>query len=159
MIWRRNALRLYRALLFAYPAEFRHEYGEEMEHLFASRFGEEPQVRLWLEVLADVMITAPREHLEILAADLRHSARLLVKAPAFTFVALFAIALGVGAATAVFSLINAVLIRSMPYGDADRLVYMWAPDPSLEGVPREMVPPFVDLFAWREMSRSFSEIT
>jgi hypothetical protein len=37
MVWRRNALRAYRALLFAYPSEFRHEYGDEMERLFAMR--------------------------------------------------------------------------------------------------------------------------
>jgi len=45
--------------VFAYPAEFRQEYGEEMERLFENRLAEEPQVRLWLEVLSDVMITAP----------------------------------------------------------------------------------------------------
>src|SRR5579863_5963750 len=64
----------YRALLFFYPAEFRHEYGGEMQHLFAMRLAQEPRLRLWLEVLADVASTAPKEHLHILAGDLSHGA-------------------------------------------------------------------------------------
>jgi hypothetical protein len=47
MAWHRAALRLYRALLFLYPAEFRHEYGEEMELLFAVRLRSESPLRVW----------------------------------------------------------------------------------------------------------------
>jgi putative ABC transport system permease protein len=159
MVWRQNALRAYRALLLAYPAEFRHEYGEEMEHLFAMRLEREPRLRLWLEVLADVVLTAPREHLQILAGDLRYGARVLAKAPGFVFAALLAIVLGVSATTTVFSLINAVLIRSLPYGNAERLVYMWTPVPDAAGLPREFPPYFANMDAWRRQSRSFQDIT
>jgi putative ABC transport system permease protein len=127
MGWRQNALRAYRALLFVYPAEFRHEYGAEMQQLLAMRLNTEPHFLLWLEILADMILTAPREHLHILAGDLRHGARALAKTPGFVFTALLAIVLGVSATTIVFSLINAALIRSLPYGDAQRMVYMWAP--------------------------------
>src|ERR1039457_6130093 len=68
-VLRPGALRIYRALLLAYPAEFRHEYAGEMERLFEERLAAEPPIGLWLAVLADVAITAPREHLHILAAD------------------------------------------------------------------------------------------
>ena len=159
MVWRLSALRIYRALLLAYPAEFRHEYAGEMERLFGARLRAEPPIRLWLEVLADVAITAPREHLHILAGDLRHSVRVFAKAPGFLCAALLALGLGVGAATTVFSLINAVLIRSLPYGDAERLVYLWTPLPRYETVPRELGPSFADVLAWRGMSQSFTDIT
>ena len=158
-VLRPGALRIYRALLLAYPAEFRHEYAGEMERLFEERLAAEPPIGLWLAVLADVAITAPREHLHILAADLRHSLRVFAKAPGFLFAALLALALGVGAATSVFSLINAVLLRSLPYGDAEHLVYLWTPLPRYESVPRELSPSFADVLAWRGMSRSFTEIT
>src|SRR5579871_3702935 len=114
---RRPAVRIYRVLLFAYPAEFRHEYAAEMEQLFARRLESEPRLRVWLDTFRDIADTAPREHMHILAADLRYGARIIAKSPGFTAVALLAMALGIGATTAVFSLINAVLIRSLPYVD------------------------------------------
>ncbi|HYW44382.1 MAG TPA: ABC transporter permease [Bryobacteraceae bacterium] len=159
MVWHPSARRIYRALLLAYPAEFRQEYGEEMERLFAERLGAEPAAGLWLTVVADVAITAPHEHLHILAGDVRHGLRQLAKAPGFACAALAALALGVGAATTVFSLINAVLIRALPYGEAERLVYLWTPLPRYEALPRELGPSFADVLAWRAMSRSFTGIT
>ena len=159
MVWRRNALRAYRALLFVYPAEFRNEYREEMEHLFAMRLEREPHLLLWLEILADAALTAPMEHLHILGSDLRYAARVLVRTPGFVFAALLAIVLGVSATTTVFSLINAVLLRSLPYGDAERLVYMWTPVPGAAGLPRELGPYHTDVAAWREMSHSFQGMT
>ncbi|MDQ2841375.1 MAG: hypothetical protein M3Y72_10135 [Acidobacteriota bacterium] len=71
MGWLQSEDKLFGALLHAYPAEFRHEYGPEMERLFKDRLESEPHVRLWLETLADLALTAPREHLNILGGDLR----------------------------------------------------------------------------------------
>ncbi len=158
MAWLPSALSIYRALLFAYPAEFRHEYAGEMERLFEERLAEEPALGLWLAVLRDVAVAAPREHLSILSADLRHGVRLFAKAPGFVSAALLALALGIGAATTVFSLIDAVLIRSLPYGEAERLVYMWSPLPRYQSLPRELGPSFADVLAWRAASRSFTGI-
>jgi putative ABC transport system permease protein len=159
MVWRRSALRIYRALLLAYPAEFREEYAEEMERLFAERLAAEPPIGPCMAALADVAVAAPREHLHILAGDVRHSLRLFAKAPGFVCAALLALALGVSASTTIFSLINAVLIRSLPYGDAERLVYMWTPVPRYEQLPRELSPSFADVLAWQAMSHSFTGIT
>jgi len=159
MAWHRSAVRFYRALLFAYPAEFRREYGVEMARLFAERLRAERPFSLWAEILTDVALSAPREHLEILEADLRHSLRLFAEAPGFTCTALLALALGIGAATAVFSLINAVVLRALPYGDADRLVYFWSPLPRYPDLPKELSPDFSDVLDWQKMSRSFTAIT
>src|ERR1043166_3286414 len=145
--------------MHAYPSEFRREYAREMERAFEARLSEEPQLTVWIDSILDVIVNAPREHLHVVRGDLRHAVRVFAKSPAFTLAALLTIALGVGATTAVFSLINAVLLRPLPYADAGRLVYMWTPNPHLEGVPREMSPPYADVFAWRESSRSFSAIT
>jgi putative ABC transport system permease protein len=159
MAWHRTVLKIYRALLFLYPAEFRHEYGEEMELLFAMRLQSESPLRVWSETLADLAITASREHLHILAADLKHNARALGKTPGFVLTALFAIVLGVCATTTVFSLVHAVLIHSFPYRDPERLVYIWTPAPNVPGLPRERSPFYSDIAVWQKTSHSFSSIT
>src|SRR5579864_6242769 len=153
MGWRRNVLRTYRVLLLLYPAEFRHEYGEEMERLFAMRLESEPRFRVLLETLADAAITAPAEHLHILAADLRHGVRALGKTPGFVVAALLAIVLGVCATTTIFSLVHAVLLRSLPYGNPERLVYVWTPAPRVSDLPRERSPFYSDILAWQQKSR------
>jgi putative ABC transport system permease protein len=63
--------------------------------------------------------------METFFRDLRYSLRLLIKTPAFTAVAVLSIALGIGANTTVFSVINAVLLRSLPYKDPNTLVLLW----------------------------------
>src|SRR5580704_1002507 len=160
MGWLPSSAKIYRALLFAYPAEFRHEYGAEMERLFEDRLQVEPRWRVWGQALADVLLSAPRVHGSILAADLRHAVRLFASAPSFTLVVIFALALGIGVNAAIFSLLNTVLLRSLPYGEAERLVYVWTPNSRLPPpVPREMGPPVSDFLHWQTMARSFSALT
>jgi len=159
MDWLPGAARLFRALLWAYPAPFRHEYGAEMEDLFVERLRTEPPVRVWRQALVDLALTAPREHFHILAGDLHYAARLFAQAPAFTLVVLLTIGLGIGGSSAVFSLVNAVLLRSLPFGDAARLVFLWTPNRHFgPPVPLELGPANPDFYAWQRESRSFSRL-
>jgi putative ABC transport system permease protein len=88
--------------------------------------------------------------------DLRYSFRTLRKAPAFTIVALLVLALGIGANTAIFSVVNSVVLRPLPYPAADRLALIWETDLK-DGIKREgpSAPNFLD---WKEQSRSFDEM-
>ena len=152
--------RIFRALLFAYPAEFRHEYGSEMEEVFRDRLLSESAARVWLDALRDLAIGAPREHLHILKSDLQYAIRIFAKSPAFTLMAVLTMATGVGANTAIFSLVNAVLLRSLPYGDPARLVYVWTPNDRLKApVPRELSPTDGDFFDLQRLNHSFSDLT
>jgi len=89
--------------------------------------------------------------LEILWQDLRYGGRMLFKRKGFTAVATLTLALGIGANTAVFSVINAVLIRSLPFAEADQLVMIWETQPDVRG-PVGSYPDFQD---WRAQAQSF----
>src|ERR1700678_3093921 len=91
--------------------------------------------------------------------DLRYGLRTLSKSPGFTVTAVLTLALGIGACTAVFSLVNAVLIRSLPYGDPGRLVYLYTPNPRYKIPPENFGPAYGDFYDIKRESRSFQRIT
>src|SRR6267142_2140284 len=70
--------------------------------------------------------------METILRDLRYSARMLIKSPGFAAVAVLSIAIGIGANTTVFSVINTVLLKSVPYKDPNSLVLVWG-DSRAEG--------------------------
>src|SRR6188474_3605658 len=77
--------------------------------------------------------------------DLRYALRTLLKQPVFSFVAVLTLALGIGANTAIFSLLYQTLLRPLPYPDAERLVFVWNTYP-LMGLPQASVsiPDYID---------------
>jgi putative ABC transport system permease protein len=95
--------------------------------------------------------------MESLWQDLRFSARMLQKKPAFTAVALVTLALGIGANTAIFSVVNALLLRPPPFKDPERLVYVWETNPKT-GLDSGIVSP-ADFADWREQNRVFEHIS
>jgi putative ABC transport system permease protein len=83
---------------------------------------------------------------------------MLRKSPAFTAVALITLALGIGANTAIFSIVNAVLLRPLPFPDSDRLLYVTSAFSNQKDVTRPFAISYPDFFDWRAMAKSFSGI-
>jgi putative ABC transport system permease protein len=94
--------------------------------------------------------------LENLARDLRFGARTLRRNPGFTAVAVLTLGLGIGANTAIFSVVNAVLLRPLPYPESDRLVLVWATNE--ENNEREDVVSYPGFEDWKARSRSFERL-
>jgi putative ABC transport system permease protein len=94
--------------------------------------------------------------METFVQDVRFAVRILVKSPGFTLVAVLCLALGIGANTTIFSVVNAVLLRPFPYADPDRIVALHGTQPAND-VKRGGVS-WLDFQDLREQSRSFSAI-
>ena len=89
--------------------------------------------------------------------DVRYGARMLLKQPGFTLVAILTLALGIGANTAIFSVVNAVLLRPLPLKDPAGLVMVWNNGAEAAGGDRTPLA-VADLLDWRAQSRSFESI-
>lgn len=90
-----------------------------------------------------------------LLQDLRYGLRTLRKSPAFTVIALFTLALGIGANTAIFSIVNAVLLKPLPFPESDKLVFMTSAFEK-QGVTRNFATSYADFLDWRSTAKSFT---
>ncbi|MGH9751454.1 MAG: ABC transporter permease [Blastocatellia bacterium] len=88
--------------------------------------------------------------------DLGYGARMLLKQPGFTAVAVITLALGIGANSAIFSVINAALIKPLPYREPDHVVQFWETNP-LKNWTQETVAP-ANLFDWQKQNQVFEEM-
>jgi putative ABC transport system permease protein len=94
--------------------------------------------------------------MQSLLQDLRYGARMLLKKPGFTLIAVITLALGIGANTAIFSVVNAVLLRPLPYAEPGRLVALWESN-TQRPMSRNAIS-YPNFFDWRAQSQSFERM-
>ena len=120
------SLKLYRVLLKLYPAGFRDDYAGPMEREFRDELAESSGgfalAKLWVRLLTDLAVSIPLQFSRELSQDARHTLRLWANRPGQTGFAILALAIGIGANTGVFSVVNALLLRSLPFHDPSRLL-------------------------------------
>lgn len=92
-----------------------------------------------------------------LIKDVSYALRSLLKRPAFTLIAVITLALGIGAGTAIFSVVHAVLLRSLPYGSADRLVMVWEDRHRVGGRSSNTIN-LGNFFDWKEQNHVFEDM-
>ena len=148
-------MRLYRILLHFYPSSFRIEYGDELCEVFRERTqktsGGISRIACWLHEFFDIIGNAAQLHVDMLKRDLHYTTRTVSRSPGFALTAILVTALGIGANTAVFSIVNHALIRPLPFADSDRLVRLWE---DVEGYGHtELSPP--NYRDWQQRSTSF----
>ena len=95
--------------------------------------------------------------METLIRDLKYAARTLRRSPGFTLFATLTLALGIGANSAIFAIVNAVILRPLPFPDAERLVMLWEDHRARQGPEREWTSPPTFL-NWQEGSQSFASM-
>jgi putative ABC transport system permease protein len=154
--------RIYRGLLRLFPFDFRDEFETDMEQTFREQRERESRrsriglVRLWSETIAGIFQTAPREHLSILGQDVRYALRMLRKNPGYATVAVLTLALGIGANTAIMSVISAVLLRPLPYENGQQLVVLH--QTAQKGGVQDVAFSVPEIKDYRQQSSSFSSL-
>ncbi len=91
-----------------------------------------------------------------LLQDVRFSLRMLLKKPGFTFVVVLALALGIGANTAIFSVVNTILLRPLPFKNSDQLIWLRETNPSADIKEESLSPP--NYLDWKTQSQSFEDM-
>jgi putative ABC transport system permease protein len=167
----------YRVLLRALPADLRQDCGGDMEALFGQYRRElagHPLrlSRLWFDAVLDIAVQSaaersaarqaravpfsPRIHMRALLNDFRHGLRLLRRYPSTSLLAILTLAVGIGANTAIFSVVDRVLLRALPYPEPDQLAMVFETR-EREGRADNPVSA-ADFLDWRRLNQSFAHM-
>jgi predicted permease len=168
-------------LVWAYPPRFRRDVGQGLvdaldDRMRARRAAGASSAAVWARAIADTLRNAGAEWIDevrrdtpyrniphdrqgrtamdTLLQDVRYAFRLWRRRPGFAFVAILTLALGIGANTAMFSIVNAVLLRPLPYAHGDRLAVLWAKTPTR---PQSLLS-WDEYLAYREQKDSFDAV-
>jgi putative ABC transport system permease protein len=172
----RVSLLLLRLYLRTYPREFRARFGADLESDFRQLLATRGRGAAWRYALSDLRRAVPMTHTDdqrarqrryavalggesqmaTLSYDLRHALRALRMSPMFTAVTVLTLALGIGANSAIFSLVNAVLLRPLGYHEPERLMMIHEIIPESK-VPRFGVSP-VDYLDLEQLQTAFTAI-
>jgi predicted permease len=170
----------YRLLLRTYPREFRERFAHDLDSDFLEMARSHGAASAWRRALSDLFRAVPltasaaaaerariariggpivppgEPFMRSLLFDLRHGCRALVKAPAFTIITILTLALGIGANSAIFTLVNAALVRPLGFPDSERLMLIYESIPE-SGRDRFGVSPadYTDLLQYQQ---SFSNL-
>jgi hypothetical protein len=107
------------------------------------------------QVKENVRDTRPGVFMETLIQDIRYALRALRRNRAFAFIAILTLGLGIGATTAIFTVVDAVLLKPLPYPDPNRLLTLWERSRA-DGMEDGVAP--ANFYDWREQSRSFTRM-
>ena len=123
--------RFFTFLLRLLPFDFQRDYGGDMQDVFraehqAARQQGKPlaTTKLWWRTTLGMLSIAPREHFDALRSDVSFALRSFVKRPGFSAISILTLALAIGANTAIFSVVNGVMLRPFPYPAIDRILML-----------------------------------
>jgi hypothetical protein len=167
---RSRSERAYAALLYLYPPSFRRAYHRQMADCFRDRVRSHAggRLELWVSVLLDLarhaagewmVRTTGRGALRSLSDDLRYSLRCLIRQPLFSAVTVATLAVGIGSTTFVYSVVEAQLLRPVPFGvHGDRLLTLHSTHPSQPRDWDDSRVSYPDLLDLRAQARAFAAL-